>query len=118
VNLVSTVCFDISDGSETVAPGLTLWVDGQNGAVCADRTTLRATTAFDATTTWPAGNVSKNKELWFGASACLPRPTITVSSVAALCATHAVSSDGPARTHLHPHARHESHSPFQSHQRR
>ena len=84
VNLVSTVCFDISDGSETVAPRLTLWVDGQNGAICADRTTLRATTAFDATTTWPAGIVSKNKKLWFGASAGLPGPTIIVSSVAAL----------------------------------
>jgi len=84
VNTVSTICFDLSDGAADAPPKLTLWVDGQNGASCADRSTLTAASASGSTKTWPNGSVVKDKKIWFGSSAGLPGPVITVSSVPAL----------------------------------
>jgi len=84
VNTLSTICFDISDGSADAPPKLTLWVDGQNDASCADRSTLTAESASGSTKTWPNGAVIKNKKVYFSAAAGLPGPVITVSSVPAL----------------------------------
>lgn len=84
VNQTFTVCFDVTDGAAAVAPKLTLWVDGQKGASCADRSTQTAATAFGTTATWAAGTIAKDKKVWFGSSAAIPGPVVTLSSVPSL----------------------------------
>lgn len=84
VNAVSTVCFDLTDGSATTPPKLTLWVDGQKGASCSDRSTLTVASASASSSTWANGTVAKAKKMYFGLTANLPGPVVTISSVPAL----------------------------------
>lgn len=67
INTGATVCFDLHDGSATTAPAFVLWVDGQRGANCSNRSTLTATSAFAARTYWGGtkGAVAKQAKVYF-----------------------------------------------------
>jgi hypothetical protein len=67
INSTSTVCFDLHDGSASTAPSFILWVDGQNGADCEDRSTLTGANAFGARSFWNGvtGAITKDANIYF-----------------------------------------------------
>lgn len=86
VNQVSTVCFDLSDGSVTTAPAFVLWVDGQNGADCDAKSTLTIANALGVRARWSGpGAIAKAKKLFFRQSPGITAtPTVTLSATPAL----------------------------------
>lgn len=81
VNQTSTICFDITDGGATSAPGFVLWVDGQRGASCADPATLTLASAFASRALWRGklGALDKAAKLYFRQSpGVTATPTITL----------------------------------------
>lgn len=64
VNADSTYCFDIHDGSETAPAYFVLWLEGVNGADCADRATLTMDAAIARKLDW-IGAVDKSKKSYF-----------------------------------------------------
>lgn len=84
----STVCFDVHDGGTTTAPYFALWVTGQKGADCADRSTLTVASAWGIRANWKGatGAIDKAAKAFYRQAAGLPLPTITVSTTPALTA--------------------------------
>lgn len=82
---LTTLCFDVGDGAS--GPRLALWVEGQKGANCSDKTTLTKDSAFGTRTDWDGavGAIAKGKKVYFWQSAELTAlPSITLSSRPAL----------------------------------
>ncbi len=87
INAGATVCFDLHDGSATSAPASVLWVDGQRGANCGNRSTLTAASAFAARAQWQGatGAVAKQAKAYFRQSASgATSPKVTLSAEPAL----------------------------------
>lgn len=81
VNAGGTVCFDLHDGAAGTAPSFVLWVHGQRGANCNDRSTLTAATAYGARSYWPGatGAIDKQAKAYFRqAPGAGTAPTITL----------------------------------------
>ncbi|MBL0940245.1 MAG: hypothetical protein IBJ03_15225 [Gemmatimonadaceae bacterium] len=90
INSGATVCFDLHDGSATSAPAFVMWVSGQRGADCANRSTLTAATAMGARTEWrqTTGAVAKQLKAYFRqAAGSGATPKITLSTTAVLDAS-------------------------------
>ncbi len=71
INAGATICFDLHDGSATTAPQFVVWVSGQRGANCNERSTLTAATAMGARVHWQGatGAVAKQFKAYFRQSA-------------------------------------------------
>ena len=84
----STVCFDVHDGGTNTAPYFALWVSGQKGADCADRSTLTVASAWGIRANWKGatGAIDKAAKAFYRQTAGLPLPKITVSATPALTA--------------------------------
>lgn len=85
MHTASAVCLDVHDGSETAPPYYVLWVDGQDGADCDDRTTLTLETAFASELSFEDTNgaVDKSAPLFFRQVAA-QSAQLTLSSVPAV----------------------------------
>ncbi len=86
INAGATVCFDLHDGSANAGPHFVLWVDGQRGANCAERSTLTAATAFAARADWrgTTGTVAKQAKAYFrqaAGSGATPRVVLSAEPV-------------------------------------
>jgi hypothetical protein len=79
VNAVSTVCFDVHDGSAERPPYFVLWVDGQRGASCAQPATLTLDSAFGSELAGPTGAIARQTPVFFRQAAA-QEATVTVSS--------------------------------------
>lgn len=81
-----TVCFDIHDGSATSGPAFALWVSGQKGADCLDKSTLTVNSANTVRATWGAqtGAIEKSQPVWFRQSDSTETATVTLSTEAVL----------------------------------
>jgi hypothetical protein len=89
LNAATTVCFDLHDGGADTAPAFVLWVSGQKGADCANRSTLTAATAFGARAYWGGakGAVDKAAKVYFRQAASGgTAPAVTVSTEPVLTA--------------------------------
>ncbi len=95
INAGATVCFDLHDGSATAAPAFVLWVSGERGANCADRSTLTAATAFGVRADWDGltGAIDKQAHTYFRQSVVSGTgPSITLSDEAVLSAEQIASA--------------------------
>ncbi len=97
INSGATVCFDLYDGSATEAAQFMLWVSGQRGANCADRSTLTVATALGARTHWQGttGAVAKQLKVYFrqsGATGATPRITLSATPVLEAAAIEAATT--------------------------
>lgn len=82
---VSTVCFDVHDGSAETPPYFVLWVDGQKGADCDDAETLTLASAFSMELSFngAVGAIDKDTPVFFRQAAA-QAATITLSTTPAL----------------------------------
>lgn len=97
INSGATVCFDLHDGSATTAAQFILWVSGQRGANCADRSTLTIASALGSRTHWQGttGAVAKQLKAYFrqsGASGATPRITLSSTPVIEAAALETAST--------------------------
>lgn len=82
INSGATVCFDLSDGSATTAPQFVLWVSGQRGADCNNRSSLTLASATGVRSSWKGstGPISKQLKAYFrqaAGSGATPKITLT-----------------------------------------
>lgn len=79
-NELSTVCGDVHDGGTDSTPYVVLWVNGRNGADCADRATLTLASAFDSELLWdgPRAVNKATPTVYFQSNAVTTYPTITL----------------------------------------
>jgi len=95
INGGATVCFDLHDGSATTAPAFVLWVSGQRGANCSDRSTLTAATAYGVKADFGGvtGAIDKQANAYFRQSSVSgAAPVITLSGDAVLSADQIAAS--------------------------
>lgn len=97
INSGATICFDIHDGSATAGPQFVIWVSGQRGANCSDRSTLTIATAMGARSYWrgTTGTVNKALKNYFRQSAgsgATPKITLSTTPVLDAAAITAAGS--------------------------
>lgn len=87
----STVCMDVHDGSDESAPYMIIWVDGQEGADCDDKSTLNLASAFSVELTFEGqtGAINRAAPVFFQKNAG-QEAIVSVSSVTALSAEEAL----------------------------
>lgn len=89
INAGATVCFDLHDGSATSAPAVVVWVSGQNGADCDDRSTLTVASAYASQVDWTGatGAIASSSKVYFRQTAVGTGLAVTLSDDAALDAS-------------------------------
>lgn len=86
INTGATVCFDLHDGNAASAPAVVLWVSGQQGADCEDRSTLTTTSAYAAQVDWgtTTGAIASSSKVYFRQTAASSGLSVTLSDDAVL----------------------------------
>jgi hypothetical protein len=87
INAGATVCFDLHDGNAASAPAVVLWVSGQQGADCNDRSTLTTTSAYAAHVDWgttTTGAIASSSKDYFRQTAASSGLSVTLSDAAVL----------------------------------